>query len=407
MSRRDFIARSLQLGAGLLLPIGTHGYAAGSHQAGTEERLIFIFLRGGVDGLSIIAPWSEPEYYASRPTIALNPPGSSDGLLPLDDHFGLHPALKPLYPLWQSKRMSFLHACGLKNIPRSHFDAQDILERGFHTNDLKLEGWLNRLCRELRDYSPPTGAITISQSIPLVLRGKTPVSSLNSDLNTKQAAKNQDHYEDLASLYRKDPVLGPVFESGLRSRRFFMDQHDRENMLASQGANDSAGFIRDARLLATLMAENPRVNIGVLSIGGWDTHYHQGSASGVLAKRLSETAVGLEALWKGLGSTFENTTIIVMSEFGRTVRENGSGGTDHGQGNVMWFLGGRLDGGKILGHWPGIQETQLFEGRDLAITTDYRAPLKAILQGSFDLGRRQLARVFPQSATIAPLAGLY
>ena len=402
MQRRDFLnAFAAGAAAGLLVPVGSGAWAAtagGAQAAGaTGRKLIVVMLRGAVDGLNVVAPVADPNYARLRPSIALAAPGEDKGALDLDGYFGLHPALAPLMPLWREQKLAFVHASGSPDGTRSHFDAQDYMESATPGVKSTPDGWMNRLIATLPGVSTPTRAVSIGPTMPRILAGHAAAVNLASgaaagkpgvlDRPAMGAAFDQ--------LYLGHARFGRAYQEGREAHKEVMAATMAEMVAADGGAPLPFGFPDDAARLALLMRNDPNVQLAFFALGGWDTHASQGAGTGQLANRLAPLGQGLALLAQRLGPMFEDTTIVVMSEFGRTARENGNGGTDHGRGNVMWVLGGGVAGGKGLGDWRGVSDGQLNEGRDLPVTTDFRTVLAHIAERHLRLSDTQLLRVFP------------
>lgn len=394
MQRRRFIQQAALMAGASLIPIGVNGWAAqGMAQAPNTPRLIVIFLRGAVDGLNLVVPYPEPNYYEARPTLALPPPGENKGVLNLEGNFGLNPALSPLMPLWQQKTLAFVHACGSPDPTRSHFDAQDYMESGIPGLKKTQGGWMNRLLANL-PRGTPTQAINVGSTIPLILSGPMPVANLPMGRQAERGLAI-DRLETQAAfdgLYSGKDALSLAYQEGIEARRILLTELKAEMAASAQGAPLPDNFAKDARRLAQLMVGDARTQLAFLALGGWDTHINQEMQ---LTRNLKNLAEGLTSLVQGLGPVYDHTAIVVVSEFGRTVRENGNRGTDHGHGNLLWVLGGRIRGGKVYGQWPGLETDQLFEGRDLAITTDFRAVFSTLLQQHLLLSADQLTLIFP------------
>jgi uncharacterized protein (DUF1501 family) len=389
--------------------VGRDAFAATGQPLPANKRLIVVFLRGAVDGLSVVVPYSEGAYYASRSSIALARPGQDGGVLDLDGHFGLNPNLAPLMPLWQSGKLAFVQASGSPDPTRSHFDAQDYMESGTPGRKGTPDGWLNRLL----GVEPPvvvqpgkragvTRGISVGATLPRIWAGPNPVANIaNGARATKPTQLDRPQVSKaFDSLYSGDDAMSKAYRESQQSRAEVNEamlpaEMDREQRVANGGAPLPNGFPDDASRVAQLMRRDPNVQIAFLALGGWDTHVNQGGAKGQLANRLQPLGQGLAELARGLGPVFDDTTVLVISEFGRTVRQNGTGGTDHGHGNVMWALGGGVAGGKVYGRWPGIDASALNEGRDLAVTTDFRQVLAGVCAHNLGLADNQLARVFP------------
>jgi uncharacterized protein (DUF1501 family) len=399
MNRRQFLLQSSLFSTTSLMTIGTHGWAARSIAAvdPNPQRLVVVFLRGAIDGLSVVIPYREPTYYTDRPRIAIPQPGQANGALDLDGQFGLHPALSPLLPLWQQKSLAFVHACGSNDETRSHFDAQDYLESGTPGVKSTRDGWMNRLLGVVSDKNP-IQAVSVGVTTPRILLGKRAVANLASGRNA--GSRMQIDRPQVATafdrLYGNNDVLGRTYREGRVARAELLKDLQAEMQMANNGATLPNGFPGDTQRLARLMARDPRIQVSFLAVGGWDTHINQGASQGYLARNLTQLGKGLVALQEGLGSVYQNTTIVVMSEFGRTVKENGNGGTDHGHGNVMWLLGGGIRGGKVYGKWAGLDAAQRYQGRDLAVTTDFRDVLGTVLTRRLAVDGSKIQQVFPK-----------
>ncbi len=386
-----------------VFPLGRTAWAARSG-APPGKRLIVVMLRGGADGLNIVVPYGEGAYYDARPSVAIGPPGAPHGALDLDGHFGLHPAMAPLLPLWQEKSLAFVHACGSPDPTRSHFDAQAYLENGTPGRKTTNDGWMARLLEVLPGPRGPAQAIAIGAAIPLILTGKLPVANL--PLNGPEAFRPS--WEDGAAaggifdrLYQGGDALSRTYQEGKAARaaaagdRELPTAADEETRMADNGAPPPGGFARTAQQLGRLMQRDPGIQLVFLSFGGWDSHVGEGT---VLASRLRPLADGLAALRNALGQAFADTVVLVMSEFGRRLKENGAGGTDHGRASAFWVMGGGIAGGRFWGTWPGLAADGLTEGIDLAVTTDYRSVASTIVERSFGLSDNHLLQVFPDAA---------
>jgi len=396
MRRRDFL-NTLALGAGLVLPLGGGAWAAVG-DAPTRRKLVVVMLRGAVDGLNVVAPVGDANYLRLRPTIGLAPPGMEGGALDLDGYFGLHPALASLQPLWREKKLAFVHASGSPDVTRSHFDAQDYMESATPGRKNTPDGWMNRLVAALPGSSTPSRLLGVGPLLPRILSG--PAGAVN--LPNVAAAAKPDVLDRPAlgaafdQLYKDHPRFGRAYADGRAAHKEVMDASDSGEMQAAdRGAPLPAGFPDDAARLADLMRKDPRIQLAFVALGGWDTHAGQGAATGQLANRLAPLGQGLALLAERLGPLFDDTVIVVMSEFGRTARENGNGGTDHGHGNAMWILGGKVNGGKVHGDWDGVGDAMLNEGRDLPVKTDFRSVLVQVAEQHLLLADKELLTVFP------------
>ena len=417
MNRRNFLRyTAIASGSALLSSSGWmfRSTAQAQTQTAPSRRLIVVFLRGAVDGLNVVVPYQEAAYYQARPNIAIPQPGKVGGVLDLDHQFGLHPALASLMPFWQQGNLAFVHACGSPDPTRSHFDAQDYMESGTPGTKTTPDGWMNRLLGQLSNHSP-VQAVSLGAITPRILSGQMPVANLNLGKNASRALPLDRAQVSAAfdRLYSGKDALSQAYQEGKTSRQAFLNDLDSgkpmsdvqqparsdlntEMQQANNGAPLPNGLTSDARQLAHMMVADPRIELAFLALGGWDTHVNQGGSQGQLATRLQALGQGIATLAQSLGSVYSNTTILVMSEFGRTVHENGNGGTDHGHGNVMWVMGGNVHGGKIYGEWTGLAASQLHEGRDLEVTTDFRNVILPVLGHHFQLDDTKLSQIFPQ-----------
>ncbi|WP_138497085.1 DUF1501 domain-containing protein [Nostoc sp. PA-18-2419] len=398
MKRRDFLIQSGIFSASAIAAISSNAWIARSATSNSNpKRLIVIFLRGAVDGLSVVVPYSETAYYQARPKIAIPQPGKEGGVLDLDGRFGLHPALASLMPFWQDKSLAFVHASGSVDPTRSHFDAQFCMESGSGSSSVRRtdDGWMNRLLGVLSRHTP-IQAVSVGATTPWILSGRMPVANLASGSNSSARLPLDPPQVRTAfdKLYSGNDALSQTYREGKMARQALMNDLDAEMKMANNGAPLPYGFAKDARQLAQLMMKDPRIELGFMALGGWDTHVKQGNSKGQLAQDLQKLGDGLAVLVKNLGAVYPNTVIMVMSEFGRTVEENGNGGTDHGHGNVMWILGG-VRGGKVYGEWPGLSTSQLYQKRDLAITTDFRDIISTVLERHLYINDAKLAQVLP------------
>jgi uncharacterized protein (DUF1501 family) len=362
-----------------------------------NKRLVVIFQRGAADGLNIVVPHAEPQYYAMRPSI--NIPRKS--VIDLDGFFGLHPSLAPFQPLWQQRHLAIVHAAGSPDITRSHFDAQDFMETGTPGVKATEDGWLNRSLRNLPATSQqmPFRAIALGPSLPRILSGPEPAVAMNNINDFSVGGIKNPKPSRVASAFEamydhsSDSVLHGTGEETFDAVKM-LKAADPGKYAPAPGANYPKGRFGDSlRQLAQLIKANLGVQVAFADISGWDHHVNEGATEGQLANVLGEFSQSLAAFWTDLGDLGEDTVVVSMSEFGRTVRENGNRGTDHGHANVMFVLGGPVKGGKVYGRWPGLDQSQLYEGRDLALTTDFRQVIgEAVAR---HLGNKNLAEVFP------------
>jgi uncharacterized protein (DUF1501 family) len=359
--------------------------ALAQERGGRPKILIALFQRGAVDGLSMIVPHGDPDYYASRGSIAIArpAPGRADTTVDLDGFFGLHPALGPLKPLWDDRRLAIVHACGSPETTRSHFDAQDYMESGTPGVKSTADGWLARglAAMPAREPASPFRAVSLGPALPRILRGDVGAVAMNSvaDFDIKQGgtlmASGPGARQGFESLYEQG-VRDLLYGTGRETfEAVKMLKAAAPQLLApANGAVYPRGrFGESLRQIAQLIRADVGLEVAFADVGGWDTHAGQGNERGQLALRLKEFGEGLAALDRDLGPRMSDVVVLTMSEFGRTVRENGNRGTDHGHATAMLALGGAVKGGRVYGRWPGLRREQLFEGRDLAVTTDFRS----------------------------------
>jgi uncharacterized protein (DUF1501 family) len=368
-------------------------FGAGETTSG-PKRMVVIFQRGAADGLNIVVPHREPQYYAMRPSI--NIPKKT--VIDLDGFFGLHPSLAPFQPLWQQRHLAIVHAAGSPDSTRSHFDAQDFMETGTPGIKSTEDGWLNRSLHSLPSPQSPFRAIALGPSLPRILSGSEPAVAMN-NINDFAVGGRTPKPSPAASAFEamydhaSDSVLHSTGEETFDAVKM-LRAADPAKYQASPGANYPKGKFGDSlRQLAQLIKANLGVQVAFADIGGWDHHVNEGALEGQLANVLGTFSQSLSAFWIDLGDLAEDTVIVTMSEFGRTARENGNRGTDHGHANVMFVLGGPVKGGKVYGRWPGLDQSQLYEGRDLALTTDFRQVIgEAVTR---HMANKNLQQVFP------------
>ncbi|MEO0520210.1 MAG: DUF1501 domain-containing protein [Cyanobacteria bacterium P01_A01_bin.116] len=396
MKRRHFLKHAALLGGSSVVTVGTQGWACRNRvqAAGPDApRLIVLFLRGAADGLNIVVPYQDADYYRERPNIAIAPPGKPGGVLDLDGEFGLHPSLHTLMPQWDAEQLAFVHACGSSVMTRSHFQGQDYIESGTPDDTTFTDGWLNRLIHFLPGSSP-TQAVNMGGQSSLIFKGSEAVTNLAvTRSGIRQLPIDRPQIQAIFDdLYARDSRLAEIYHEGRTARDALLSALNEEMMEASRGAPAPGQFANNARHLARLMVSDASTQVAFMELGQWDTHVNENRK---LERNLGALGAGLNVLIQGLGPVYQNTAIVVISEFGRRVAENGNGGTDHGSGNVMWLLGGGIRGKQVYGDWPGLASTEQYESRDLAITTDFRDVLSALLGQHFDLGADELAQIFP------------
>ncbi len=401
MKRREFLCAVGGMGGLAILQIGRQAWAA-QNPRGATRRLVVVFLRGGVDGLNVVVPYAERRYYSLRPTIALAQPGKSGGVLDLDGHFGLHPQLAPLLPLWKERSLAFVHACGSPDETRSHFEAQAYMEAGTPGVRTTPDGWLNRTLAALPGPRAPTEAVNFGETMPRILRGHMPVASLSTAGGSVDSARSLSHpliHSAFDQMYSGTDSLSVAYRQGQNAHARLMSDLERDMTEAAAGAPSPKGFAEDVARFCKLVRKDATIEIGFFGLSGWDTHVREGAEHGQLASHLRQLAQGLAGFRTGLGDEYSRTVIMVMSEFGRTARENGNAGTDHGHGNVIWLLGGPVRGGKVYGDWPGLGEGKLHGDRDLAVTTDFRVVIGAVLGAHLGLSDAALATILPKAPT--------
>jgi len=369
--------------------------AWGAVSSQSNKRLVVIFQRGAADGLNIVVPHAEPSYYAMRPSINI----PRNQVIDLNGFFGLHPALTPFKPLWDQGHLAIVHAAGSPDPTRSHFDAQDFMESGTPGIKSTTDGWLNRtLQTEGSAADVPFRAIALGTSMPRILSGKAPTVAVN-NVNAFGIAGGNPAATPLGNTFEAmyaqsvDAVLHGTGQQTFEAVKM-LKSADPQHYTPAPGANYPKGRFGDAlRQTAQLIKANLGVQIAFTDIGGWDHHVNEGATEGQLANVLRDFSQSIAAFWTDLGPLGEETVIVTMSEFGRTAHENGNRGTDHGHANVMFVLGGPVRGGRIYGRWPGLDPAQLNDGRDLALTTDFRRVLGEAVTSH--LGNANLGTVFP------------
>jgi uncharacterized protein (DUF1501 family) len=350
-------------------------YAQGSARA---KQLIAIFQRGAVDGLSVVVPFGDGEYYRARPNIAIARPGSSDGAaIDLDGFFGFNPRLQPLKALWDNRALAIVHACGSPDATRSHFDAQDYMESATPGVKSTPDGWLNRYL-QAGAISPttPFRAVALTQQLPRMLQGTAPALAMNQigqfGVRGGQAAGTMGASFEAQYAAAADRVLNGTGREAFDAIKM-LKVADPTRYQPDNGADyPRSPFGQALKQIGQLTKAGVGLEVAFADVGGWDTHVNQGSSQGQLANRLDDFSRSLAALVTDLGSRMADTVILTMSEFGRAVGENGNRGTDHGHGNAMMVIGGGVRGGKVYGTWPGLAVDRRYDRRDLAVTTDFR-----------------------------------
>jgi uncharacterized protein (DUF1501 family) len=405
MQRRAFV----KSGALALVTIGLNPsflqrtvFATELRRARKGKILICIFQRGAADALNMIVPHGDAAYYAMRPAIAIARPkaGARETAIDLDGFFGLHPSLEPLEPLWDRGLLAPIHAVGSPSATRSHFDAQDFMESGTPDRRGTPDGWLNRYlaaegtCAECAAPSPFRG-VAFSQTTPRIMQGPAPTIAMASlDAFTVRATGSD--VQRLEALYRTgaaDLVHGAGQET-FDAVKMLRSADPRRYAPEHGAAYPRSPFGQSLRQIAQLIKAEVGLEVAFADVGGWDTHVNQGGATGQLANRLGDFARSVSALVTDLGDRMDDVTILTMSEFGRMARQNGNGGTDHGHAGAMFVIGGSVRGGRVHGPWPGLAREQLYEGRDLALTTDFRTVFSEVVVGH--LGAPNADEIFPE-----------
>jgi uncharacterized protein (DUF1501 family) len=367
---------------------------------GRDPRLVVIILRGALDGLATVAPVGDPDYAALHGAIALSTDGPHAATV-LDGFFALHPSMPELARMYKDKHAAVIHAVATPYRDRSHFDGQDVLESGFAGPGRVQSGWLNRALEALPRGERVMSALAVGPTTPLVLRGPAPTVGW-APVTLPQA--DDDTAMRLVELYQhRDVALASALSQGLQLEKAALG----DDMKPKPGANGAAAMRQVARGAAKLMAADDGPRIGALAFDGWDTHANEGGPVGRLAQLLGGLDGALAEFESGLGAHWRDTVIVVATEFGRTARINGTEGTDHGTGTIALLAGGAVNGGRVISDWPTLRPASLYEGRDLAPTTDLRAVVKGVLLDHLGLAERVLAeRVFPGSAAAKPTQGL-
>lgn len=351
-------------------------FAAGA--PGRSKRLIAVFQRGAVDGLSVVVPFGENEYYSARPTLAISRPGSGEhAAIDLDGFFGFNPRLGPLKRLWDARQLAVIHACGSPDATRSHFDAQDYMESATPGVKSTSDGWLNRYL-ETRPAAAdtPFRAVSLTTGLPRALQGHAPALAVNQigrfGIHAGQSSAFVGSSFESQYAAAVDRVLNGAGKAAFDAIRMLRTADPAKYRPQSGADYPQTLFGQALKQIAQLVRADLGLEVAFAEVGGWDTHVNQGAAQGQLANRLDDFGRGIAALVIDLGDLMEDTVVLTMSEFGRAVTENGNRGTDHGHGNAMMVIGGGVRGGRVYGRWPGLAVGQRYDGRDLAVTTDFR-----------------------------------
>lgn len=386
MNRRDLIKA---FAASTSLTLAGRVWAAPA----TDARLLVVFLRGAYDAANVVVPVGSEFYYASRPTLAVARPdaGNPNAALSLDAGWGLHPALRDsIYPLWARREIAFVPFAGTSDdLSRSHFETQDTIELGQAVGGSRdyRSGFMSRLASELTRVKP----ISFTDQLPLIFRGQSQIPNIGIASVSKPGVDDRQA-RLIKEMYAKGDLANVVSE-GFRVRDDVYKSVSEEMMAANRGAVSPRGFELSARRIGRLMRE--QFNLGFVDVGGWDTHVNQGAATGYLADRLGELGRGLAGFSEEIGpAMWRDTVVVVISEFGRTFRENGDRGTDHGHGSVYWVMGGGINGGRMAGEQVQVAQATLFQNRDYPVLTDYRAFFAGLIQHVYGLQPASLERIF-------------
>ncbi len=395
-NRPHISRRGALLGLGAAVALGRASLAVAG--APTERRLVVVMLRGALDGMAAVVPYGDPALAALRPGLLPLQPGHEGGSLDLGGFFGLHPALTGMHALYTAGQLLPIHAVAGHIRTRSHFEAQDLMESGA---DQRLSsGWLNRAVLAMPPRPVSGAPLSVGVALPLLLRGPAPVGAY---APTGFMQPQADLYARLAALHEADPVTGPALHQGLIERGFTDAQLSGTQPAGAEAARDKYAFATLAGTAGRLLAAADGPRIAAMELGGWDTHAGQTQR---LLGPLAQLDAGLLALRDGLEAAWAQTAVLVMTEFGRTARANGTGGTDHGTGTVAFLVGGAVQGGRVLADWPGLADGCLLEDRDLAPTLDLRSLAKGLLASHLGLPAPVLLGVFPGSDVVAATVGL-
>lgn len=422
MKRREFLTGTLAAGGALLTSSVTFANA----MPGGKSRLVFVILRGALDGLATVPAYADPGYAALRGDLAIGKPGTDGGALELDGFFGLHPSLAFMRQAYAAKELIVLHAVASPYRDRSHFDGQNVLETGYPQPHAVATGWLNRALAAIpgRLATEKERGISIAPSAPLVMRGPAAVTSWSP---SHLAPLDDDTLQRIADLYSsRDPLLARKLAEALAAQAIADEKaagpaqtlsdtpgeaepaaaKNGRPLLAERG-KPGARYAELVAAAARFLRQEDGPQVAVLDTTGWDTHFNEGGAKGQLAGRLAELDAALSALEAGLGPVWNDTAVLLTTEFGRTVAENGTRGTDHGTATAAYLIGGAVSGGRVVADWPGLSPQKLYQDRDLRPTLDVRAVMKGLLAEHLGVPEKALeTSVFPDSRAVRPLTGL-
>ena len=404
MNRRFFIKSGgialASFSAAVSAPSFLERVLAETKTGGRRKTLIAIFQRGAVDGLNMVVPHGERNYYDLRASIAIPKPqsGNVDAAVELDGFFGLHPAMNSFKPLWDSKRLAIVHAAGSPDNTRSHFDAQDYMESATPGVKSTRDGWLNRYLQSKSDQEKsPFRAVSMTQTTPRVLQGSAATISMSNmaDFDIRAGRSSASVQAGFEAMYGQttNDALGGMGRETFEAVNFLKKANPAQYKPENGAQYPRTPFGNSLLQIAQLIKAGVGLEIAFTDIGGWDTHVNEGNSRGQLSNLLQQFTAGIAALYTDLGNRMDDVIVLTMSEFGRTVKENGNRGTDHGHANAMFVLGNTVHGGKVYGQWPGLKSDQLYEGRDLALTTDFRDVFGEI--AARHLSSSNLQSIFP------------
>lgn len=411
MDRRYFLKASgislASFGLMSVAPEFLHQFANAAtltNAGGKKKTLITIFQRGAVDGLNMVVPHGESEYYNIRRNIAIPKPGQNEGAINLDGFFGLHPTMISFEPLWKNKQLAIVNCAGSPDNTRSHFDAQDYMEAGTPGNKGTRDGWLNRVMQGMdgKDASP-FRSVSMTTQLPRSLYGKAPsiaMTNLN-DFSIQAGAYTKSLQGGFEGIYQdvttKNDTLKETGKETFEAVNFLKKANPAQYQPANGAQYPNTPLGNSLRQFAQLIKAGVGLEVGFAETGGWDTHVNEGASRGQLANLLRDFSNAIAAFTTDLGQKMDDVVILTMSEFGRTARENGNRGTDHGHANAIFVVGNGVKGGKVYGNWAGLKSSQLYEGRDLAVTTDYRDVFGEVAYKF--MGSKDLAKMFPGYST--------
>jgi len=404
MNRRYFLKSGgialASVGMSLSAPAFLERVVLGNPAGGKRKTLIAIFQRGAVDGLNMVVPFGESSYYDLRPSISIPKPasGNTEAAIDLDGFFGLHPSIGAFKSLWDSKRLAIVHASGSPDNSRSHFDAQDYMESATPGVKSTKDGWLNRYLQSKNDPENSSfRAVSMTTNMPRVLQGPAPAVAMArlSDFAIRAGKSSANVQGGFEAIYgqKSDDVLSGMGRETFEAVNYLKKANPAQYQPENGAQYPRSPFGNSLLQIAQLIKAGVGLEVAFTDLGGWDTHANQGNSRGQLANLLQQFSSGIAALYQDLGQRMDDVVILTMSEFGRTARENGNRGTDHGHANAMFVIGNSVRGGKVYGRWPGLKNDQLYEERDLALTTDFRDVFGEI--ATRHLGNKNSKSLFP------------